>query len=312
MPMLANRVVDRGWAIEQVWRRRMQTTGTHQREFGDLRLNDMISAVRQNDFPIVVFNATLVETGQRLLISPVTAGRRAGIPASVGAREYLQMFPESRTRVSTAVRLSATFPYVSPICRALPHEPATPDQGFHVADGGYADNDGLVTVIDWLDRLIRRYVEPGAPTPPFDRILLVQIRPFPLRDAPLPTENRGWMYATVGPLQTMTSVRRSSQAERGNLEVNILCQMNRLVERLAKSQSGENGNSTFHVETVQLVFQPSQLDSEPFSSLIPLSWKLTPRQKLAVQDAWRSLVQSQAIDADHPLSVIDQYFARQR
>ena len=310
MPMLANRVVDRGWAIEQVWRNRMRTPGADQNELGDLRLNDMLSAVRQNDFPIVVFNATLVETGQRLLISPITAGRRPGIPESVGAREYLQMFPDSRTRVSTAVRLSATFPYVSPICRALPDDPATPEQGFHIADGGYADNDGLVTVIDWLDRLIRRYIEPGAPPPPFDRILLVQIRPFPLKEAPLPTENRGWLYATVGPLQTMTSVRRSSQAERGNLEVNILCQMNRLVERLAKNQPGGNGNSTFNVDSVQLVFQPLQLDNEPFSSLIPLSWKLTPRQKLAVQDAWSSLVQAQANDADHPLSVIDRYFAR--
>ncbi len=310
-PMLANRVVDRGWAVERVWRQRLKTPGDTGMDFGDLRLNDMVSAIERNHFPVVVFNATVVETGQRLLISPVTAGQRSGIPESVGAREFRRMFPDSRTRISTAVRLSATFPYVSPICRALPEPPEHVEQRFHIADGGYADNDGLVTVIDWLDRLIRRYVNSKAPTPPpFDRVLLVQIRPFPLKEPTVPADNRGWLYATVGPLQTMANVRRSSQAERGNLEVNILCNMNRVVEQLSASRPGGKPRSTIDVESVQLIFQPKSRDNEPHASLIPLSWKLTPRQKLAVRQAWQGIVQSQGRDESHPLNVLDRYFAR--
>jgi hypothetical protein len=311
LPMLANRVVDRGWAVEQMWRRRMDSLQAGDGPAGDWRLNDMVAAIEQNHFPVVVFNATLVETGQRLLISPVVAGRRSGMPDSVVAQEFLQMFPASRTRVSTAVRLSATFPYVSPICRAFPEEPYGEQQRFHVADGGYADNDGLVTVIDWLDRLGTRYGSPEGPPPPFDRVLLVQIRPFPDSDPPAPREKRGWLYATAGPLVTMTNVRKTSQAERANLEVGMLRQL-RGPQQDPRTDDRATGHWNLPVESVQLVFQPSGSDTDSLASLIPLSWKLTPRQKRAVRDAWHSLVSSQATRADHPLKVIDRYFPRRQ
>jgi hypothetical protein len=304
LPMLSNRLVDRGWAVEQMWRRRMNRLQSGDVALGDLRLNDLIPAIKQNGFPMVVFNATLVETGQRLLISPVVAGRRDEIPETVAAQEFLRMFPDSRTRVSTAVRLSATFPYVSPICRALPDEPYHAEQAFHIADGGYADNDGLVTVIDWLVRLGQRYSVAGANPAPFDRVLLVQIRPFPASEATAPAENRGWLYATVGPLVTMTSVRKASQAERGNLEVKLLRQLSRL-EPLETADPWK-----LRLESVQLVFAPAQTTTGSPASLVPLSWKLTPRQKLAVRQAWEALVRSQAAEGQHPLHVLDRYFQR--
>jgi hypothetical protein len=94
------------------------------------------------------------------------------------------------------------------------------------------------------------------------------------------------------------------------LEVNILSRINQLVEQLTGNKEAATPPATFHIESVQLVFQPKQRTNEPFASLIPLSWKLTPRQKLAVQEAWDLIVGSQAGAPEHPLNVLDRYFER--
>lgn len=52
-----------------------------------------------------------------------------------------------RISVATAARLSATFPYVSSAAR-IPAEFAP--YAFHFVDGGYFDNDGTSSVIEFL------------------------------------------------------------------------------------------------------------------------------------------------------------------
>ena len=87
--------------------------------------------------------------------------------------------------LATAARLSATFPYVSSASR-LPRSFA--DNAFHFVDGGYFDNDGTSSVIEFLrsaltDFEIRRPARsPIHPTNSGDRgipkipILLIEIR----------------------------------------------------------------------------------------------------------------------------------------
>ncbi len=111
-PPVVPRTDDRGARIEDAWRRGL----VHR----DIRLTDWSARIRQGLMPIPVFNSTIVETGQRLLSSPVLGRRPEDPPADASqARELLHLYPGARPRLSTAVRLSATFPFVSPICRAL-------------------------------------------------------------------------------------------------------------------------------------------------------------------------------------------------
>ena len=62
-PPAVRDTVDRGWAIEQVWRQRMQAAGR-----SDLRLSDLGRASLQNQLPVVVFKgavATVTDVFER-------------------------------------------------------------------------------------------------------------------------------------------------------------------------------------------------------------------------------------------------------
>ena len=226
--------LDRGWAIERLWRQRMTACGDAEIDLGDLRLTDLAAMSRRNQFPVVVFNATLVETGQRFLISPVTSPPRVTEEDEAAAVEMLRVFPWAHPRVSTGARLSATFPYVTPAARAVPAEriaagsTAERVSAYHIVDGGYADNEGAVTSVDWINRLLVYYSrEERILQRPFDHILLIRIQAFPKKKGASPHRHNalaGWRSALMGPLDAMMRVRATSQTERGDLEVDLLTQ----------------------------------------------------------------------------------------
>ncbi len=225
--------IDRGWAIERVWRQRIAQHVAP--TMSDWRITDLGRASMERQLPIVVFNATLVETGQRLLISPVLGPPSQQQQSGRGAVEWMQEFPRAHPYVATAARLSATFPYVAPAARsdAEAHgeapAPASPIAPYHVVDGAYVDNEGAVTSVDWISKMLTHYQQEGKlDERPFDRILLIRIQAFPQTgdvEAPMPLP--GWRAALAGPLDAMLKVRRASQTERGDLEIGLLTQATR-------------------------------------------------------------------------------------
>jgi hypothetical protein len=107
-----------------------------------------------------------------------------------------------------------------------------------VADGAYADNEGIVTAVDWMNQLCEFYTRPeNEMTRPFDRVLFVRIQPFPTKQPKPAQTGNGWKFAVTGPLQGMLSVRQASQAERGNLETDLLIATRHLQ------------NEAFHLQT---------------------------------------------------------------
>jgi hypothetical protein len=101
----------------------------------------------------------LVEDGRRLLISnldldSITRARGSLYTRSEGiheglyslsAVEFFRLFPEAEQfKLSTAVRMNASFPYVSPAA-ALPTQPPR-----RVVDAGYYDNYGIDVAACWL------------------------------------------------------------------------------------------------------------------------------------------------------------------
>jgi hypothetical protein len=230
-PPLAWAGIDRGWSIEQSWRALMDRAGPPGSDYGDLRLSRLGERLRGGTLPVPVFNATLVETGQRLLISPaLSPTETARLPS--GGIEFLKCFPDSHLCLSTAARLSATFPYVTPVARAQANAslPAalkpSPIADLHVADGAYVDNEGAVTSVDWINRLVVHFSRPeNLDSRPFDRILLIRIQAFPKelsRTVQAANSFSGWRAAFLGPFDAMMHVRSASQTERGDLEINLL------------------------------------------------------------------------------------------
>ena len=134
-------------------------------------------------------------------------------------------------RVSTAARLSATFPYVSPISRPDKIRGLAPSERYHVADGGYVDNEGAFTVVDWIDRLLAYYRQRPLHERPFDRILVVRIQPFPIDSLPQP-ELGGPVLAAFGPARAILEVRVASQLERNR---RVLEMLREFVERQASA-----------------------------------------------------------------------------
>jgi hypothetical protein len=240
----------RGQALEQSWEGR------------DAGLAEKLSAwqedVRRGERPAVVFNATLAEMGFRLLFSTAPLDPCQGLKESHTARlNFEELYPDHDLSVSTAVRLSATFPYVSPAARA-----DVPGTQPHVVDGGYYDNFGMSTLVEWLDAALE-----GA-SPQVKHVLIVQIRGARVREASAARAKRvslrGWFYQAFAPIATMLSVRGAAQVSHNEAEYGLL-------QRTWKG--------TVELRSVVLEF-PGE---HP-----PTSWHLTAGQKKAIEDAWET------------------------
>jgi hypothetical protein len=135
LPFGGNR--DRGRALERIWAQRLATDST---TIWDWWRDD--NAWR----PFHIHNATIAETGDRMLLAAVD---------SVGdANTFSGLYPENDLRVATAARLSATFPYVSPLARPRVRNGVPESTAYRLGDGGYFDNHGVATAIDVLNDVL--------------------------------------------------------------------------------------------------------------------------------------------------------------
>src|SRR5262249_41756351 len=161
-------------------------------------------------FPAFIFNSTWVETGLPVAISTTQfPNKTAGGQNTMGINGFREFYPNFDIRVSTAARLSASFPYVSPASRFGGSPITFPDR--HLVDGGYFDNFGIYSLLAWLKEALHG---PGAVAAPPKEILIIQIRSFP--DGEIPTaENHagrsqtGWFAQSLFPLQTVLHTRES-------------------------------------------------------------------------------------------------------
>ncbi|MDG3007886.1 hypothetical protein [Paludisphaera mucosa] len=169
----------------------------------NLTFADLLKGEEAGRIPSIVFSPMMSEDGRRLLISnqPLAdlasnAGRSVIMadharlaqdfleqqgkepddydleyPAqsSISAVEFFRLFESSRPRVrlASAVRMSATFPYVTSTV-VLPTYPPR-----HVVDAGYYDNYGVNLASAWIASHARWLAENTS------GVLFVQVRAFP-------------------------------------------------------------------------------------------------------------------------------------
>ena len=115
--------------------------------------------------------------------------------------------------------IAQSWPHHTP-GRARPdHHPGVPENdAFHLADGGYFDNYGVVTAVDYLQDIL-----PLVASEPSERqrVLVLQIR-VSNTDSEQATAKRGWLFAWLGPPLTMLRVRNATQIARNDVELQLL------------------------------------------------------------------------------------------
>lgn len=151
----------------------------------EFTLADAARRLTAGTIPAFTFNTTAAETGSRFLLSnyrldPTVTCKRDFVPAE----SFLQVYAANENDcegsahhplrfadlpLATAVRLSATFPIVSSGTR-IP--PAYNPQGDHFLDGGYFDNDGTASAIEFLKSALDDPLQKNQP----HKILLIEIR----------------------------------------------------------------------------------------------------------------------------------------
>jgi hypothetical protein len=184
-PVLVPPREDRGWALEQAWRRALP-------DARGATLSAWRRDVKAGWRPATVFGVTSVETGEQ------------GLLATYRARTRNPDGPDFVTHqrdvwILTAARVAASFPYVSP--------PARPDtdsaSAYHFSDGGFWDNSGLVAALQWIE-------DAG---PELGPVMLIEVRSSARSDRK-PPETTPWTLEAFGPLRTLVQVRYDGDAVR--------------------------------------------------------------------------------------------------
>ncbi|HTF68299.1 MAG TPA: hypothetical protein VK638_37040 [Edaphobacter sp.] len=161
---------DRNWALTKAFSRNVNNPLCHTGSSDlpglqplaldgeSLTLGEGAKLLESRKLPAFVFNTTAVETGGRFLLSNYQIPRNF-IPGSdlLPSESFLHAYGEpceghgprvyADLPIATAARLSATFPYVSSASR-VPKKYA--EFAYHFVDGGYYDNDGTGSVIEFL------------------------------------------------------------------------------------------------------------------------------------------------------------------
>lgn len=278
LPFLVPKMQDRGNAVEIKWRGELKYPNTPP------SLCSWREKVETGTIPIPIFNATIVEDGRRFLISPMTFRgynydrqnpKSRDFESQYKFIDFNTLYPNFDMDVTTAARLSATFPYVSPVCRPnltykFPADPAKRETEsiFHIADGGYFDNFGVTTSVQLTNQLLKNQ---DSNFYQIKKVLFLQINAF--ADSPITNNNLGdpgWLMEVIGSIKAVLKVRSSTQTASDALSVKLL-------------------KDFWHKQGVEIanfsISFPKEIDKQP------LSWQLTEEQKEAIKQGWKDFTE---------------------
>src|SRR5262249_13290002 len=266
---------DRGAALEASWRRAWRVAGIHQ----DGSLADLAPDTLAGKIPAVMFNATDMTTGERLVIGTTVPNVLAGSTPDgfVHAAHVSSPAPRGRDLIvdyesrpvvadmdlAVAARLSGTFPYVTPAS----HRGGCATGGAeYVVDGGYVDNYGIESLMEWLEPVI------GSNDHPTE-VDIVQIVSFPEGETTksVPPWSALPKSQVAAPVEAVLNVRAPGQGRSGVQDIAKLTRFAKLL----------NGTS---VCSYRFVYDPCDHD---LASSPPLSWHLTPGQKRELDNTWK-------------------------
>jgi len=274
-PYLVPRTLTRSWAVARVWDR----DGNYAKPLSALRAD-----VAQGDRPAVIFNVTVVESGEGVALTtfdfaPATEGRAQ--PPKTFYDYYGNADTVSDPTISGAVALSAAFPYVSPAARSNASL-AAPDR-YHFVDGGYYDNYGVASAMSFLDQAYDKDAN-GPVNLKCPAVLVVEIRASRggTRDGGSP----GFLFQGVAPGIALLNMRESAQRVRNDIAIQVLAE--------ALDKRG--------VRMARVVFEPRERQ-------VPLSWHLTGPQVKEIDNDWEELQKARQ-DCKNPIRIVGQFLGK--
>ena len=293
---------DRGELLERAWTRTAEgsTRGAMVRRGAHKdppTLASLQSRIRSGEIPGFIFGATVMESGRRVMVTPIdftevtipvpgpaAPGSPTGQallarpkPRAATLSEYLGD-PGLDMSLWTAARLSATFSFVSPAARSTLADQdketrKTPEierrrLWHHLIDGGYYDNFGVTSALDWLTPVMIAKAEKRLS---FTRVAIIELRAFrrekPVYAQPAP----GSVAALLGPVIGLGAIRAGAAAERDDIDVG------RFTDVWNKWFDGQG----LPVCVESFVFEPDADQPSP-----PLSWQLSSVQMQRLVSAW--------------------------
>ena len=311
--------LDRGYALEKNWEKTLTLNGEKPQTTLDTRRKQILNG----EIPITVYNTTIVENGRPFLVSPMKfvpgtmanyskelhkENRPNSLPVTVEsysskilkenpttALDFKTLYNNCGEQgdqacdlaLTTAARLSASFPYVTPMARndrenviklkdvngkEIPFL-----QNYHIADGGYYDNAGAFTAMDWLNKFLIYNLENSEHHINIKKIVLLQINAFPVNELQTVQQgNPGYLVDTIGPLSTLAGIRDSTQIGRNQIFVKLL----------ENRWSNDTSNKCVDIQDFTISFPKKNSKNEDYNP--PLSWRLTKRQKINLVEAWQN------------------------
>jgi len=243
---------DRGAALQDAIKRG-PTDGP---QLANAMLRQWRDDAKQLKRPAVILNSTIVESGKRLIFATTDMP-----PAVTGRIQFAQQYPLFDVPVATAARLSATFPFVSPAAR--PVLESVTELSDHAVDGGYADNYGMASLVEWLDRGLSDLKAAGRKLPP--KIMILELRSSSATMEQTHDNEKGFLFQILHPLLTLANVRDTGQLSHNELERDLVKQR----------WASEN------VSICSVVFQ-----TPADNRVEPLNWHLTIGDIAALRHAW--------------------------
>lgn len=253
--------LDRGRSLERSWEE-------HTNDALATPLRALAQEEARGEIPSLVFSPMIVEDGRRLVISNLDLQHLIRVAivddglATLSGVQLFRLYPDAELKISTAARMSASFPYVSPAGTL-----ETTDGGLRVVDAGYYDNYGVDLAAMWIHhhRDFIRQCTCG--------VALVQIRDSlgrvrtELGAHDPPSSWLAWIQWLSTPPEGLLAARESSMSFRNDELLAIL-----------RQDLGEK----FTTVILEL------------SAAAPLSWALTePDKKLISEDVTKSANASQ-------------------
>ena len=213
LPPFLHPTTDRGLALERAWERSTRILGQ--------RFSDLGPGEAAGWRPSLIVSPLIVEDGRRLLISNADVSGLTTVPVEPPTLQALQYFghiePRPGTlRLSTAVRLNASFPYVSPAAE-LPTDPAR-----HTLDAGYYDEHGVELAGTWI-WTHREWLAANT-----TGVLLVQVPDARARarKAKASEDRKDWwgagLLGVTGPVQALRTSQSASTDYRNDQLVSFL------------------------------------------------------------------------------------------
>jgi hypothetical protein len=240
---------DRATALEEQLQR--NTEGAF-----DKRLEDYFLPEQLGDIPLMILSPTIANDGRRLIIGSqpysflcAEMGKGELIQENV---EFARLFREhdaTRLRFSSALRMNATFPYVTPMAM-LPSDPA-----MEVIDAGIRDNYGWKTTYRFIYEM-REWIESNT-----SGVVIVQVRDLP-RDKDLGERSTTLMNKFSAPLGGIYGNLTRTQDYNGDEVLQVL-----------------KGDLSVPIETIQFQLEQSR------DAQVSLSWHLTRSEKNYIRDA---------------------------